>query len=133
MGSLQSVQRVFNKNQFVPGSVVLVQGASSGLGREIALRYAKRQCPMVVSGRQEAKLQELVAECQKEHGNKNVHYIVAEATNEQDCKALADFTLAKFGRIDIVVLAAGIGAHSFFRDVKNVDVVRKVMEVNYMG
>ena len=44
------------KDTFKPGSVVLVQGASSGLGYEIALRYAKRGCPVVVSGRKEEEL-----------------------------------------------------------------------------
>jgi len=74
-----------------------------------------------------------VAECASKYGNKEVHYKVAEATNEAECKDLADFTLAKFGKIDIVVLSAGITAHSMFRDISDVDIARKVMEVNYMG
>lgn len=85
------------KDTFKPGSVVLVQGASSGLGYEIALRYAKRDCPVVVSGRKEEELQKLVSECDKRFGNKKVFYKVAEATNEQQAKDLVDFTIEKFG------------------------------------
>ena len=43
---------------------------------------------------------------------------------------MIDFTLAKFGRIDQLVLAAGISAHSKFSDIKDIDVIRKVMDVN---
>lgn len=43
----------FYKDRYVPGSAVLVQGASSGLGRELAKVYAGRGCPMVVTGRNE--------------------------------------------------------------------------------
>lgn len=42
---------------------------------------------------------------------------MAEATREADCKALVDFTLEKFGKVDIAVLAAGIAAHSLFKDI----------------
>lgn len=53
MGNLPAVQKLTLKNTFKPGSVVLIQGASSGLGYELALRYAQRGCPLVVSGRNE--------------------------------------------------------------------------------
>ena len=74
-----------------------------------------------------------MAECANKYGNKAVHYMVAEATCEADSKALADFTFAKFGKIDIVVLAAGIAAHSLVKDISDLNIARKVMEVNYMG
>ena len=63
---------------------MLIQGASSGLGYELALRYASRQCPVVVSGRREAQLQELVELCQTKYGNNKVIYKVAEATSVKD-------------------------------------------------
>jgi len=62
MGNSPALMR-FYKDQYKPGSAVLVQGASSGLGRSIAKTYAGRGCPMVVTGRNEKELQSLVAEC----------------------------------------------------------------------
>ena len=112
---------------------MLVQGASSGLGKEIALRYAERQCPMVVSGRNEKELISLVEHCKQKFGNSSVFYKIAEAASESDAKDLVEFTLEKFGKIDILVLGAGIAAHSFFRDFEDLDAFKKLMEVNFMG
>ena len=53
MLSLPIIQKYIYKNTFKPGSVVLIQGASSGLGYQMALRYAERGCPVIVSGRNE--------------------------------------------------------------------------------
>lgn len=88
---------------------------------------------MVVSGRNEEKLKELVETCERQFGNKNVVYMVAEAENEVECEAVVKFTIEKFGRLDILVLAAGIAAHSKFIDLESLDIVRKVMNVNFMG
>jgi len=55
MGSHPSVM-MLRKNEFKKGSIVLVQGASSGLGREMAKIYARRGCPMVITGRNEKEL-----------------------------------------------------------------------------
>lgn len=52
MGNNPTLQK-FYKNQFQPGAAVLVQGGSSGLGRELAKVYAGRGCPVVVTGRNE--------------------------------------------------------------------------------
>ena len=112
---------------------MLVQGASSGLGKEIALRYAERQCPMVVSGRNEKELISLVKQCKQKFGNSSVFYKIAEAASESDAKDLVEFTLEKFGKIDILVLGAGIAAHSFFRDFEDLGAFKKLMEVNFMG
>ena len=88
---------------------------------------------MVVTGRNETALQKLVAACNTEFGNHKVHYRVAETTNEEQVRALVDFTIAKFGRLDILILAAGIAAHSTFEDIENLEILRQVMETNYMG
>ena len=127
------MNKLFRPIKFKQGSVVLIQGASSGLGKEMAKRYAQRDCPVMCSGRNEAELQSLVDYCRKEYGNKNVHYKVAEATSESDAKALVEYTIEKFGRIDILVLAAGIASHTNFKDMPDMGDFRKIMDVNVMG
>jgi len=94
MGSVPSVQKWTHKKDFKPGSVVVVFGASSGLGWNLSLKYAERQCPVVVSGRNENnKLVELTELCATSYGNKQVKYKVAEATSEEDCKEVVRFAL----------------------------------------
>ena len=109
----------------------MIQGASSGLGKVLTFRYAMRGCPMVISARSEEQLQEIVKRCHRQFNNKQVYYKVADATKEKDCKELVDFAISKFSRIDLMVLAAGVGAHSYFRDLQSVDVVKQVMDVNF--
>ena len=58
---------------------------------------------------------------------------MAEATDEEDAKELVDFTLKKFGRIDILVLAAGVAAHTSFKDMPDLKMFRKIVDVNLMG
>ena len=128
-----SMNNLFRPIKFKQGSVVLIQGASSGLGKEMAKRYAQRDCPVMCSGRNEAELKSLVEHCRKEYGNEDVHYKVAEATSEADAKALVEFTMEKFGRIDILVLAAGIASHTSFKDMKNMEDFKKIIDVNVMG
>ena len=133
MGGTITVQRLLYSSQFKPDSVVLIQGASSGLGYQLALKYAARGCPLVVSGRNEKQLQLLVKECKQMHGNSQVVYKVAEATDIRQCQELVDFTVQKYGRLDLLVLAAGIAAHAQFRDLKDMSIFQRVMDVNVMG
>ena len=65
-----------------------------------------------------------MSECEGRFGNKKVFYKVAEATNESQVKELVDFTIQKFGKLDILVLAAGVAAHSTFGDIEDVNVLR---------
>ena len=53
---------------------------------------------------------------------------MAEATDEEDAKELVDFTLKKFGRIDILVLAAGVAAHTSFKDMPDLKMFRKIVD-----
>ena len=119
--------------KFEHGSVVIVQGASSGIGREIAKRYAQRQCPMLLTGRNEQELVKLVAEIKSEYNNYEIEYKTAEATSEKDAKDLVDFTMERFGRIDILVLAAGVSIRSKFSDMQDMELFRKAMDTNLMG
>jgi NADP-dependent 3-hydroxy acid dehydrogenase YdfG len=81
-------------------SVVLVVGASSGMGRETALQFARERAKVMASARREDRLLEL-----KRHHEIEIY--PADATDPAAMEALAAATLEKFGRIDILVYAAG--------------------------
>ena len=88
---------------------------------------------MVVTGRHETALKELVASIHSDFSNLNVHYITGDCAIESDCKKIVDFMIEKHGRIDIVVLAAGVAAHGKFSELQNLEILKRVMEVNLYG
>ena len=77
----------YHKSHFKPGSVVLIQGASSGLGALLAKKYAARGCPVILTGRNEEALKKIVDEIHND-GNKNAYYILGESTSEADAKKI---------------------------------------------
>ena len=66
---------------------------------------------MVITGRNERELISLIQLIQSEYSNFNVHYITGDASKEEDCQKIVEFMIEKCHRIDIMVLAAGVGAH----------------------
>lgn len=51
----------------------------------------------------------------------------------EDCEKIVQFMMEKHKRIDILVLAAGISGHSKFRDIQDVQMIKKMMDVNFFG
>jgi len=132
MGAHPSVIKL-RKSQFIPGSVVLVQGASSGLGLHMSKIYASRGCPMVLTGRNEQALKSLVKDINDNLGNFNVYYVLGDTTKEEDAKKIVEFALRHFGRIDIAVLAAGVGAHEVFDENTDLSTFRQIIDTNLFG
>jgi len=71
--------------------------------------------------------------CQSDYSNYNVFYITGDASNEDDCRKITEFMIKKHGRIDIVVLAAGVSAHGKFGDLQKTEIIKKIMDVNLFG
>jgi NAD(P)-dependent dehydrogenase (short-subunit alcohol dehydrogenase family) len=85
--------------------VVLVTGGLSGIGRAAAVAFAKKGAKVVVGGRRGDAGQELVAEL-RSFGSE-AEFILADVRREDDVRALVDKTVARFGRLDCAVNAAG--------------------------
>ncbi len=88
------------------GRVALVTGGSKGLGKAMARAFAEAGANIVISSRHEAELKSAAAEI-AEGTKAKVVYAVADMTNRQDVKKLADFALKQFSRVDILVNNAG--------------------------
>lgn len=82
--------------------VVLVTGASSGIGAATAEYFAKLGASLAIVGRNEGNLKETVTKC-----GKNVHAIVADVTKEADVHRIIKETVDRFGRLDVLVNNAG--------------------------
>jgi len=110
--------------------VVIVTGASSGIGEATAREFARLGSKVVLAARSEEKLSSVTGEILK--FNKNVLYIVTDVSREEDCRLLIEKTLDKFGTIDILVNNAGISMRASFLDV-DLKVLHRLMDVNFWG
>ncbi|MCS5663058.1 MAG: SDR family oxidoreductase [Flavobacteriales bacterium] len=110
--------------------LVIVTGASSGIGKACAEKFAQKGANVVLAARSGEKLQELA---KKISGyGVEVLAVVADVSKEEDCKKLVDEALVKFGRIDVLVNNAGISMRATFADL-DISVLKKVMDVNFWG
>lgn len=90
----------------IQGKVVIVTGASSGIGESTAKLLSKKGAKVVLAARRESKLQLIHEEINK-NGGVSV-YKVTDVTSKSDMDQLAQFVLTKFGTIDVIVNNAGV-------------------------
>ena len=110
--------------------VIIITGASSGIGEACAMNFSKRGANLILAARSEEKLKLL---CEKLNTNNvSSFYCVADVSIESDCKKLIEFAVNKYGKIDILVNNAGISMRALFEDV-SLDVFDKLMKVNFYG
>ena len=110
--------------------VVCIVGASSGIGRLAALEFAKRKAKVVVSARNEVGLKSLVDEIKSNGGEADS--ITADVADFEQVKAIADFTVDRYGRIDTWVHAAATGVLAPFEEI-TIEEFERVMNVTFMG
>ncbi len=102
------------------GKTVLIVGAGRGIGRRAAELFSEATANVVISSRNEAELMELEYKLNT-NGNQNVLAIAADAGIEADVKALVNEAIKKFGTIDYLVHAAGMGVLKPFGDITPAD------------
>jgi NAD(P)-dependent dehydrogenase (short-subunit alcohol dehydrogenase family) len=85
--------------------VVLITGATSGIGRATALAFAAEGARIVASGRSDEQGQSLVAELRKLGAE--AEFVRSDVRHEDDVRSLVDQTVARFGRLDVAVNTAG--------------------------
>ncbi len=110
--------------------VAVLMGASSGIGRETALRFARRGAKVVVSARNEEGLRSLVEEIRNEGGEATA--IAAEVAQFDQVKAVADGAVEQYGRLDTWVHLAAIGLFAAFEQTTPEE-FRRVIDVNLTG
>jgi len=110
--------------------VVVVTGASSGIGLALVYEYVGRGAKVVAAARSVEKLQQ-IASAIAAKGSK-ILVVETDVTSESDCKNLIENTIQKYGKIDVLINNAGISMRALFEDL-DVDVIRKLMDVNFWG
>lgn len=115
------------KSGYFKDKVIIITGASSGIGLASARLFASLGAKVVMAARRREVLLEEAAKMGSE-----VLCVAADVSVEADCKALVEAAVEKFGRIDVLVNNAGISMRAMFRDL-HLDVIRKLMDVNFWG
>ena len=110
--------------------VVVIVGASSGIGREAALRFALEGAKVVAAARGEKGLASLVEEIRGRGGE--AHFLTCDASDFGDMKRLADFAGEQYGRIDTWVHAAAVSIYATFEQTKPEE-FKRVIDVNLTG
>ncbi|XAR50354.1 11-beta-hydroxysteroid dehydrogenase [Bertholletia excelsa] len=116
----------------VAGKVVLITGASSGIGEHLAYEYARTEARLVLVARRREQLQ-AVAQRARQLGSPEVIIEIADVSKVEDCKKCVEAAVNHFGRLDHLVNNAGMATICKFEDYTNVDDIATDMNVNFWG
>ena len=112
------------------GKVVLITGASSGIGRACAYEFALRGAKVVLGARSIDELSIIVDSIVKNGGEAVACYL--DVSNQDSCSAFVEYATNTYGRIDVLINNAGISMRAIFEDL-DLNVLRKLMDVNFWG
>jgi len=113
-------------------NVVVITGATRGIGAELARQLAVQGARLSLSGRDTAVLETVAADCRR-LGAPVVEAIPADVAVERECQHLVEQTVARFGRLDTLVNNAGVTMWARFEDIRDLASVARVMQINYLG
>jgi NADP-dependent 3-hydroxy acid dehydrogenase YdfG len=114
----------------IQDKVILITGASSGIGEACARLLAEKGAQLLLGARRTDRLEQLVSEIREAGGN--VDYRRLDVTSQADTQAFVDAALAQYGRVDVLVNNAGVMPLSRL-DVLKVDEWNRMIDVNIRG
>lgn len=120
MSELPDIENLYR----LDGKVCIVTGASSGIGDRFARVLSAAGAKVVVAARRNDRLEELVTKLP------DALAIQCDVSSDEQCKKLIDETIAHYGRIDVLINNAGISDAVHPAEEANIDLFRKVVDVN---
>ncbi|PJB59450.1 MAG: short chain dehydrogenase [Bacteroidetes bacterium CG_4_9_14_3_um_filter_41_19] len=112
------------------GKVVVITGASSGIGKALAQLFARNGSKVVIGARNHKKLMEVAEQIKLSGGE--VAFVKTDVSIENDCKNLISTAVNSFGTIDVLINNAGISMRALF-EVTDLAVIKQLMDVNFWG
>jgi len=113
------------------GQVVIVTGASLGIGAELARALATQGAKLVIAARDVERLDHVGAACRR--AGAEVEDVAVDLTVEANCRALIERAVARFGRIDMLICNAGQAMWARAEDVADWGVFERLLRVNYLA
>ena len=110
--------------------VVVITGASSGIGEAMAFVYAAQGACVVLGARSTEKLQLIAGDIRAKGGK--AAYCRVDVTDPAECRELIETAVRTFGGVDVLICNAGISMRALFDDVE-LDVLHRLMDVNFWG
>ncbi|MBI3568732.1 MAG: SDR family oxidoreductase [Gemmatimonadetes bacterium] len=113
------------------GQVVIVTGASGGIGEQLALQLAAQGARLALAARRAEELERVARSCVAAGGEALV--VATDVGDAASCRALVERTFDKYGRLDMLVNNAGLGMWAKVTEVADLSIFERVMRVNYLG
>ena len=118
-------------SQVFKENVAIITGASTGIGRELALQLADQGAWLTLAARDAERLESVAAECRKRGSRALV--VPTDVSEQVQCENLINRTVTEYGRIDTLVNNAGITMWARFEDLQDLKPLEQIMRVNYFG
>ena len=118
-----------NNNRF-SGKVALVTGGTSGIGKATAMEFARAGAKVVLTGRRDKEGAQVVAEIKKLGGD--AAFVRADVAKDADVKAMVDFTVDKYGRLDVAFNNAGVEWKGPLEKATEAE-YRRIFDINVWG
>ncbi len=111
--------------------IVIITGASSGIGKSLAKEFASRGANLVLAARQYVTLSEIAQKLEQQYNIKAIA-VQCDVSVEAECEQLTKQAVLNFGKIDILINNAGISMRALFKDAE-IKVLKALMDVNFWG
>ena len=113
------------------GKVCVITGASSGIGKSLSIKLASKGASVVLAARRNSKLESITNKINQNGGE--AFGIKTDITKSIECKNLIDETMDRCGKIDILLLGAGVSMWTPFEGISDISFFRDLMDTNYTG
>ncbi len=118
-------------DNYFSDKVIIITGASIGIGKELALQMAAQGASLAMAARNQEQLETVAAKC-RSLGGKAIA-VTADVSDQNQAEHLIRRTVEEFERIDILVNNAGISMWTLFEQIEDLAMIQKIMQTNFFG
>ena len=116
---------------YFQNKVIIITGASSGIGRELAVQSAAQGACLALAARNVKRLEETAELCRQ--FTDDVRIIQTDISVKDQCRELIDKTAGEYGRIDILINNAGMNMSAYFENENSLELIENNMKTNFLG